>query len=44
MITEEWMDLFSHRQMAAAGATWAEIARLAAADADPLTLQQRRAP
>ncbi len=42
--TEEWMDLLSHRQMAAAGATWAEIARLAAADADPLTLQQTARP
>ncbi len=43
MITEEWMDLFSYRQMAA-GATWAEIARLGAADADPLTLQQTARP
>ncbi len=33
MITqEEWMDLLSYRQMAAAGATWAEIARLAGCD------------
>lgn len=30
--TEEWMDLLSYRQMAAAGATWAEIARLAGCD------------
>jgi len=30
MITqEEWMDLLSYRSLAAAGATWAEIARLA---------------
>ena len=33
MITqEEWMDLLSYRQMAASGATWAEIARLAGCD------------
>jgi len=33
MITqEEWMDLLSYRQMVAAGATWAEIARLAGCD------------
>jgi hypothetical protein len=33
MIThEEWMDLLSYRQMAAAAATWAEIARLAGCD------------
>jgi len=33
MITqEEWMDLLSYRQMAAAGASWAEIARLAGCD------------
>ena len=33
MITqEEWMDLLSYRQMAAAGATWAEIARLSGCD------------
>jgi len=30
--TEEWMDLLSYRQMVAAGATWAEIARLAGCD------------
>lgn len=29
---EEWMDLLSYRQMAASGATWAEIARLAGCD------------
>jgi transposase len=33
MITqEEWMDLLSYRQMVAAGASWAEIARLAGCD------------
>lgn len=33
MITqEEWMDLLSYRQMAAAGAPWKEIARLAGCD------------
>jgi len=33
MITlEEWMDLLSYRPMAAAGASWAEIARLAGCD------------
>src|SRR3989339_714901 len=33
MITqEEWMDLLPYRQMAATGATWAEIARLAGCD------------
>jgi transposase len=33
MITlEEWMDLLSYRQLAAAGAPWAEIARLAGCD------------
>ena len=33
MITHaEWMDLLSYRQMAAAAATWAEIARLAGCD------------
>jgi transposase len=33
MITqEEWMDLLSYRQMAAAGAPWSEIARLAGCD------------
>lgn len=33
MITqEEWMDLLSYRQMAASGASWAEIARLAGCD------------
>jgi len=33
MITqEEWMDLLSYRSMAAAGASWAEIARLAGCD------------
>ncbi len=30
--TEEWMDLLSYRQMVAAGASWAEIARLAGCD------------
>jgi transposase len=30
--TEEWMDLLPYRQMVAAGATWAEIARLAGCD------------
>ena len=30
--TEEWMDLLSYRQIAAAGASWAEIARLAGCD------------
>jgi hypothetical protein len=30
MITqEEWMDLLSYRSLAASGATWAEIARVA---------------
>ena len=29
---EEWMDLLSYRQMAACGAPWAEIARLAGCD------------
>ena len=33
MITqEEWMDLLSYRSMAAAGVSWAEIARLAGCD------------
>lgn len=33
MITqEEWMDLLSYRQLAAAGVSWAEIARLAGCD------------
>jgi transposase len=33
MITqEEWMDLLSYRSLAASGATWAEIARLAGCD------------
>ena len=33
MITqEEWMDLLSYRQMAASGASWAEIASLAGCD------------
>ena len=33
MITqEEWMDLLSYHSLAASGATWAEIARLAGCD------------
>jgi hypothetical protein len=36
MITqEEWMDLLSYRQMAAIGATWAEIAHPPAATGAP---------
>jgi transposase len=49
MITqEEWMDLLSYRQMAAAGATWAEIARLAGCDwrtaRKYLSAERRRPP
>lgn len=49
MITEEeWMDLLSYRQMVAAGASWAEIARLAGCDwrtaRKYLSAERRRPP